>query len=70
MSFTETHTSVFPHFATPVSYHWVSVEHAAKIFGRADRVIRRWCATGRFAALGRPVYKDASGRWWIHISLE
>lgn len=63
----ETHTTIFPHFATPVSYHWVSTAYAARIFGRHERNIRRWCSTGRFAASGCPTYKDASGRWWIHV---
>jgi len=63
----QTHTTIFPHFATPVSYHWVSTSHAARIFDRAERNMRRWCETGRFAAIGCPTYKDASGRWWIHL---
>lgn len=66
----ETHTTIFPHFATPVSYHWVSTSVAAKKMGRSERLMRYWCIRGRWASLNVPTYKDASGRWWIHISEE
>ena len=43
---------------------------AAKKMGRSERLMRYWCIRGRWASLNIPTYKDASGRWWIHISDE
>ena len=63
----ETHTTIFPHFAYPVSYHWRSTAFAARFYGRTQRRIRQWCTQGRFAALNVPVYQDKSGRWWVYI---
>jgi hypothetical protein len=59
----ETHTTLLPHAATPV--HWRSTTFAAKLYGRTERQIRKWCASGRFAESGIPVYQDSRKRWWI-----
>lgn len=67
MSFEETHTTIFPHFAYPVHYHWRSVSFAAQFYGKTERRIRQWCATGFFAKRGVPVYQDKSNRWWIAL---
>jgi hypothetical protein len=68
--FEQTHTTILPHFAYPMSYHWRSVSFAAKFYGRTERRIRQWIVQGRFASLNIPVYQDKSGRWWIAINEE
>ena len=65
--FEETHTTVFPHFATPVSFHWRSVAYAAKFYGKTERRIRQMCSRGEFADFKIPVYQDRSKRWWIAL---
>jgi hypothetical protein len=52
-----------PRPTTPAD--WRSLAYAAKFFGRTEQRIRQWCATGRFAALGIPVFQDRQKRWWI-----
>jgi hypothetical protein len=66
----ETHTTIFPHFAYPVHYHWRSVQYAAKFYGITERGVRQWCTRGRFASLSIPIYQDRSRRWWIAIPKE
>jgi hypothetical protein len=62
-----THTTIFPHFAYPVHYHWRSVSFAAKFYGRTERRIRQWCTDGTLASIHIPTYQDSSKRWWILI---
>jgi hypothetical protein len=64
----QTHTTIFPHFAYPVHFHWQSTSFAAKFYSRTERQIRKWCVNGLFAKRGIPVYQDARGRWWIALA--
>lgn len=64
----ETHTTVFPHFAYPVHYHWRSVPFVAKLYKRTPRRIRQLCERGFFAKKGIPVYQDKSNRWWVALT--
>jgi hypothetical protein len=70
VSFAETHTTIFPHFAYPVSYHWRSVCYAAQFYKRTPRQIKNWCTNGTFAEANIPVYQDKSKRWWVCIPQE
>lgn len=55
-----------PSFSPPSPlYHWRPVSWVARLLARAERHIRRWCVDGTFACASIPVYRDASGYWWI-----
>jgi hypothetical protein len=61
------HTTLLPHASETVQIQWRSTRYAASYYNRVERVIRRWCVDGTFADREIPVYRDASGRWWIRI---
>src|SRR5258708_2766389 len=66
----ETHTTILPHAAEAVHFHWRSTSFAAKFYGRTRERIVQWCKTGRFASVNIPVYQDASHRWWVAVPLD
>jgi hypothetical protein len=63
-----THTTLFPHDKSPVHFNWRSTSFAAKLYGRTERQIRKWCSQGLFAKRGVAVFQDSRGRWWIALA--
>ncbi len=50
--------------------HWRPVRFAAQHYSRSYRTILQWCESGQLAEWNIRTYKDARGRWWIHLPQE
>jgi len=45
----------------------LTVEEAARYFGRTQRTIQLWCLNGTLIAFNYKVIRDSSSRWLIVI---
>jgi hypothetical protein len=65
-----TPTSIPPHALASAlrrPWSWRSTFYASRVYGRTERLMRRWCSTGVFACVGIPVYQASDSRWWIAL---
>ena len=47
---------------------WMSTRQVAREWGRSQRTVQDWCATGSILAFGFVVMKDWTGRWWLRLA--
>lgn len=44
---------------------WIRPKHMARICGRSQRTVLKWCLDGTLIAFGYKVLRDIKGFWWI-----